>query len=255
MEAWVLIQRAGDLYVGEALAYNGSSLLEPTQPTDEAALYDLLREAGVDDYEIDCALYDADQFDGDAGERRFFFLLRVRAGAGTATPSDAQWLLQELRNPASPHRRGALILSLGCLGQEYENVLADLLEGTSADFEVEDAMHALIQMGLGDKYVPRLVAWMKGSGPPPNRFGYSRVYGLASWALLKTGNVELLRTFIDAAKDRSERWTTREHALSCLAHAIDLDHAPIGERLPPDHPYYESLLGKAERMLQEAERP
>jgi hypothetical protein len=69
---------------------------------------------------------------------------------------------------------------------------------------------------------------------------------MAASAFRRSQNPKILRALIEAAKDTAERWASREHALGCLAIAIDIDNAPLGERLPVGHPYYASLLAKAE---------
>lgn len=252
---WVFIQRVGDQYIGEAYGDDGTTLVERTAPKGKVELAQLIMslDPDGDSLDFDCAIYDADERDAELNDAwRTYFLLRVRARAGKASQEDGQWVIDQLQRSDSPFARH-LLHTLGELGREYEEVAAGFLYGPNTGGRCEDAMSALVDMGLANKYAPVLARWMTGSPPqPPARIG-SLVYGIASHALRTTGNPQILRAFIEACKDRRERWTSREHAFSCLAAAIDLDNAPLGTRMSPDHPYMQSVLARAERMLAEHE--
>jgi hypothetical protein len=131
------------------------------------------------------------------------------------------------------------------MGSQYEDVVTPFLEHAES---AENAMDALFQMGLLDKYVDLFVSWMKGGGPLGSGFG-AMTYGMAASAFRRSQNAAILQTLIDASRDATEKWTSREHALGCLAIAIDIENAPLGERLPVHHPYFTHLLQKAEVAL------
>jgi hypothetical protein len=250
---WVFIEQIGDLYVGVAHDEDGRELLEITEPITYSAIHALMEPlSGGDCYDFDCAAYDAETRprDGRTPERKFFHLLRVRAKAGLASESDAAWVLDQLHDQGSIHATTLLLWTLGYLGPRYEHDAASFLDHANTNGEAEYAMSALFQMGLLEKYIDRFVRWMCGAPPPRRRMG-STVYGMTVHAFRQSQNPKILRALIDASNDRAEKWTTREHARSCLASAIDLENAPLGQRLPPDHPYFVGVLEKAMRLLDE----
>lgn len=251
---WVFIERIGELYVGIAHDEDGRQLLEITQPMAYSEIHTQLAAlSGHDCYDVDIALYDADQRpdDGRTAERRTFHLIRVRAKAGLASESDGAYVLQQLRDPASIHRTTSLLWTLGYIGPQHEQVVEPFLSHPNTNGEAEYAMDALFQMGLLEKYVDRFVQWMRGAPPPEHHRHGNMSYGMSVHAFRTSQHPEILRALIDASSDVSERWTTREHARRCLAMAIDLEHAPLGTRLRPDDPYFVGVLEKAELRLRE----
>jgi hypothetical protein len=260
---WVFLERAGDgLYVGEAYDDDGATILERTEPKSARELEGLIVPPGADAYHFDIALYDADERQpADNDSSRAYFLLRIRASTGTATTQDGQWVIGELRNDSSRFSRRSLIYTLGELGPAYEDAVAPFLDHANTDGEAEAAMTALIEMGLADQYADRLIAWMQGGMPlPPLKMrrvfhgSYSaRAYGIAVAALRRNGNRRILRAYVNAANDGAETWISRENALRCLALAIDLENAPVGESMSPDHAYMQGVLAKAEAMLAAAD--
>jgi hypothetical protein len=253
---WVFLERAGDgLYIGEAYDDDGSVILERTEPMSARALEKLIvpLDPYGDTYDFDVALYDADERPGESVERwRAMFLLKVRASAGQATWEDGQWVVEELSNPDSIFPTIRLLYTLGMLGRAYESAALPFLRHPNTNGEAESAMSALIAMGLVDEYADRLVDWMQG-GAPGQPYGGGSVYGEAAHAFRRSGNRKILRALVQAAKDRTEQWTPREHAMTCLAQAIDLENAPLGQRMSPDDPYMQGVLAKAEKMLAAAE--
>jgi hypothetical protein len=251
---WVFVERVGDLYVGVAHDDEGRQLLEITEPISDSEMHAQMEEVSDGDcYEVDCALYDADERpnDGRASERKSFHLLRIRAQAGLTSQADGAWVIDQLRDRESIHDTRFLLWTLGYMGPQYESVVAPFLNHPNTNMEAEYAMDALFQMGLFEKYADLFVEWMRGSAPPAQNQVGSMVYGTAVHAFRKSQSPKILRALIDASNDVSEMWTTREHARSCLAMAIDLENAPLGERLPADHPYYASVVEKAEVLLAE----
>lgn len=252
---WVFIERVGDLYVGVAHDEGARLLVEVTEPIDYGEMHGRMKAVltEVDCSDIDTALYDADQRpnDGRDPEREFLHLIHVRAGAGLASEADATYVIEQLTDPNSIHRTTFLLRTLGFMGSRYEHVIAPFLNHGNTDREAECAMDALFQMGLTDKYVDQFVGWMRGTGPSAPRMVGSMTYGMAAHAFRQSKNPKILQALIDASNDVAEKWTTRAHARSCLASAVDLENAPIGERLPWDDRYYLAVLEKAEVMLDE----
>lgn len=250
---WVFIERIGDLYVGIAHDDVGGLLLEITTPLTDTEIHE--RFAAFAEYgdcsDVDCALYDADEAAEGRREteRRFFHLIRVRAMAGRSSPSDCEYVVEQLHDPSPAHDIRSLLWTIGHMGARYEDVVVPFLDYPNTNREAEYAMDALIRMGLLDKYVDLFIAWMRGAGPPNHSPFGSTVYGMAPHAFVRSQNPRILSALIDASRDPREKWTTREHALGCLAIAIDLENAPLGERLPLRHPYFSELLRKADALL------
>jgi hypothetical protein len=247
---WVFIERVGDLYVGVAHDDYGRELLEVVEPLTDLEIHTRMASLSDGDcLDVDSALESADQRpnDGRNAERKFFHLIRVRASAGVASESDGQYVLAQLRDPDSVHETIFLLWTLGHMGRRYEEAVSPFLD--SADNrEAEYAMRALFEMGLYDEYVDLFVRWTRSARA---NAPLSTIYGMAPHAFRQSQNPKILQALIDACNDKAEEWTTREHARSCLAQAIDLENAPLGERLPWNHPYFDRVVVKAEDLLAE----
>jgi hypothetical protein len=245
----VFIERIGELYVGIAHDDDGRKLLEIAEPVSDLEIHATMKSVSDDGdcLDVDCAIDEADQRpnDGRDAERKFFHMIRVRAYAGLASESDGQYVLEQLNNPDSVHDTIFLLWTLGYMGAQYEDAVRPFLDSADAR-ESEHAMSAVFQMGLYDKYVDRFVGWMRSARANEP---LSTIYGMAAYAFRQSQRSEILKALIEASNDKTEKWTPREHARSCLAQAIDLESAPLGERLPWNHPYFVGVVAKAEDLL------
>lgn len=194
---WVFIERIGDLYVGVAHDEAGRELLEITTPVTDSEIH--AQFAALADYgdctDVDLALYDADEAlnSGQEAQREFFHLLRVRAMAGLSSPSDCAYVVDQVRDPDSRHDIRFLLWTLAYMGSQYEDVVAPFLDHANTVEEAEYAMDALLQMGLLDKYVDRLIEWMHGHRVFPNTMASEQ--RPAAWPQTPSGRARTRRYF------------------------------------------------------------
>jgi hypothetical protein len=254
MWVWIWLERAGDLYVGEAYDEHGRELIKISKPTTSREMHVRMIAAGAAPYgcgDIDAALVDADDHadDGQNVSRRDYFHLQVRASAGHATAADVSWVAEELKSRASIHPASSLVHSLASAHAiEHEELIASFLEPAD-ELLAHTALSALFQLGFADKYMDTLLEWITRS-PPPNWRLRATARWYAGWYISRTPNAKLLRALIDAAE--GDRPATNDvHPVECLYQVLRIeDDRPQGAPRRSDDPIFvAAVLDQAKRLL------